>query len=274
LAKLEQAYLDALAAVDAVEDRKVSAAKSGKFTSQGVVDDALAFAASTCAPKLRRARQVLEAAKQEAADRRAKLVLKTTDKTDAAGQMRRLWKLDRLAKMPDSERNTYIAKNIENLDPELAQAILEVPEFSGLLLSDVEQIRDCALRAQHGEEALAEQRDFETGIAIVEQVLPLAREAIAQDVGGEAALATAAEPFERAATAPVLIRQILDGQEVIRVVRPPKGGDKKPGETFQERLDRKYGSLAKPTAEELATGIVYDGLEAWRDAQQKTTNEV
>src|SRR5262245_34822217 len=63
LAKLEQAYLDALAAVDAVEDRKASAAKSGKFTSQGVVDDALAFAASTCAPRLKRARQALETAK-------------------------------------------------------------------------------------------------------------------------------------------------------------------------------------------------------------------
>src|SRR5262245_45251147 len=122
LAKLEQAYMDALAAVDAVEDRRASAFKSGKFTSQGVVDDALMFAASTCAPKLRRARQVLEAAKQEAADRRAKLVLRPADKTDAAGQMRRLWKLDRLAKIPDSERNAYIAKNIDNLDPELAQA--------------------------------------------------------------------------------------------------------------------------------------------------------
>src|SRR5262245_25417021 len=76
LAKLEQAYLDALAAVDAVEDRKTAASKSGKFTSQGITDDALQFASSTCAPKLRRARQVLEVAKQEAADRRAKLALK------------------------------------------------------------------------------------------------------------------------------------------------------------------------------------------------------
>src|SRR5262245_10275331 len=59
LAKLEQAYLDALAAVDAVEDHKVAASKSGKFTPQGTTDDALQFAASICAPKLRRARQVL-----------------------------------------------------------------------------------------------------------------------------------------------------------------------------------------------------------------------
>src|SRR5262249_50302511 len=171
LAKLEAAYLDALAAVDAVEDHKAAASKSGKFTPQGTTDDALQFAASTCAPKLRRARQVVEVAKQEAADRRAKLVLKPADKMDAAGQMRRLWKLDRLAKMPDSERNAYIAKSIDNLDPELAQAILEVPEFSGLLPSDVEQIRDRELRAQHGDEAHAGDRDLEAGIAIVEQGL-------------------------------------------------------------------------------------------------------
>src|SRR5262245_36198751 len=180
LAKLEQAYLDALAAVDAVEDRKASAAKSGQFTSQGVVDDALAFAASTCAPKLRRARQAVETAKQEAVERRAKLVLKPSDKTDAAGQMRRLWKLDRLAKMSDSDRNAYIIKNIDKLDPELTQAILEVPEFSGLLACDVEEIRDRALREQHGEKALGEQRDLETAINIVEQILPLARAAIAE----------------------------------------------------------------------------------------------
>src|SRR5262249_11882853 len=184
LTKLEAAYLDALAAVDAVEDHKAAASKSGKFTPQGTTDDALQFAASTYAPKLRRARQVVEVAKQEAVDRRAKLVLKPSEKMDAAGQMRRLWKLDRLAKMPDSERNAYIAKNIDNLDPELAQAILEVPEFSGLLASDVEQIRDHALRTQYGDKVFSEQRDLEAGIAIVEQVLPLAREAIAQDVGG------------------------------------------------------------------------------------------
>src|SRR5262245_41929248 len=204
LAKLKGAYLAALESVDQVEDRKATAIKSGQFTPQGAVADTLAYAAANSAPKLKRARQALEAAKQEAADRRAKLVLKPSDKADAAGQMRRLWKLDRLAKMSESERNAYIAKNIDNLDPELAQAILEVPEFSSLLPSDVEQIRDCALRTPYGDKVFSEQRDLEAGIAIVEQVLPLAREEIAQDVGGEAALAKAAEPHERLATAPYL----------------------------------------------------------------------
>jgi hypothetical protein len=47
------------------------------------------------------------------------LVLKPADKTDAAGQMRRLWKLDKFNAMSDSERNAYLAKAGDNLDPEL-----------------------------------------------------------------------------------------------------------------------------------------------------------
>lgn len=46
-------------------------------------------------------KQVLAAAKAEVIGLRAKLALRPSDKTDAAGQMRRLWKLDRLAKMSD-----------------------------------------------------------------------------------------------------------------------------------------------------------------------------
>jgi hypothetical protein len=85
---------DALSAVDAVEARKVTAEKSGTLTPSGVLADTLQFAASTLAPKLQKAKRAVEQAKSEAAERRAKLVLKPADKTDAAGQMRRLRKLD------------------------------------------------------------------------------------------------------------------------------------------------------------------------------------
>src|SRR5262245_51035289 len=273
LERLERVYLTALEAIDQHEQRLAEARSSGKFTNPGLVDHSLTFAASTLMPRLYRERQAVEQAKAAVADRRAKLALKPPDKADAAAQILRLWKLDKFNALPDSERNAAMA-DVASLDPDVAAVILQAPAYSKIHASDLDRLRDHALRAQHGNEALAELHDLERGIAVAEGALVAVRDEIAADVGGEAALAKAAEPYERAATAPVLIRQILDGQEVIRVVRPPKGGDKKPGETFQERLDRKYGSLAKPTAEELATGIVYDGLEAWRDAQQKTTNEV
>jgi hypothetical protein len=98
---VEQAYLDALAAVDALEDRQAQAVASNKFTPDGIKADALHYAASDLAPKLHRSKQVLAAAKAEVTGLRAKLALRPSDKTDAAGQMRRLWKLDRLAKMSD-----------------------------------------------------------------------------------------------------------------------------------------------------------------------------
>ena len=46
--------------------------------------------------------------------------------------------------------------------------------------------------------------DVERGIAVAEGALVAVRDEIAADVGGEAALAKAAEPYERAATTPWL----------------------------------------------------------------------
>jgi len=167
-----------------------------------------------------------------------------------------------LAKIPDSERNAYIAKNIDNLDPELAQAILEVPEFSGLLASDVEQIRDRALRRQYGDQVFNEQRDLEAGIATVEQVLPLAREAIAQDVGGETALAKAAEPYERAATAPWL-------RKIQRTEPDPEKG----GHPFVKVAEEYVGvwqegvGFRRATEDEIANGIYYPDHAAYAAAQ-------
>src|SRR5262245_42100234 len=260
LAKLEQAYMDALAAVDAVEDRKASAFKSGKFTSQGVVDDALMFAASTCAPRLKRARQALETARQEAQERRAKLALKPPDKADAAAQILRLWKLDKFNALPDAERNATMA-DAASLDPDLAAAILQAPAYSKVLASDLERLRDDALRTQHGDKALSEQRDLESGIAIVEQVLPLARDAIAQNVGGETALAKAAEPFERAATAPWLRK--------IQRTEP----DPKYGHPFTQVAEEYVGvwrpgvGFKRATEEEIANGIYYPDHAAYAAAQ-------
>lgn len=53
---------------------------------------------------------------------------------------------------PDQERNALTA-DAATLDPELAQALLEMPGYSKILPSDLDQIRDRALVAQHGEEA-------------------------------------------------------------------------------------------------------------------------
>jgi hypothetical protein len=67
----------------------------------------LQFAAGTLAPRLKRARQVLERAKAEVVSERGKLTLRPVDKTDAASAVRRrLWKLDKFNALPDAERNS------------------------------------------------------------------------------------------------------------------------------------------------------------------------
>ena len=74
-AKLESSYLAVLASVDGTEDRKAEAAKSGRYTPEGLLADTLQFAASNVAPELRKAQRLVEAAKGEVAAKRAKLTL-------------------------------------------------------------------------------------------------------------------------------------------------------------------------------------------------------
>jgi hypothetical protein len=94
LAKLEAVYLSALEAVDQIEARKAEAIASKKFTAEGITKDALGFAASKLAPKLKRARLVVEGAKAEAAALRGKLVLKPAARRGRRGfgiQFDRIW---------------------------------------------------------------------------------------------------------------------------------------------------------------------------------------
>jgi hypothetical protein len=166
--------------------------------------------------------------------------------------MRRLWKLDKLAKMSDSARNSYIAENIDSLDPELVQGILEVPEFSGVLPSDLERLRDRALRAQHGDEAITELVELEAGIKIADDVITVAREEVAQDVGGLAKLNDAAEPFEKAMGALWLRKTTgADGTEVVKVFK---------------QLGPNNGCWPVATPTEIEAGRFFTSYDDWQAA--------
>jgi hypothetical protein len=251
LAKLEAAYLSALESVDQIEARKATAQKSGTLTPSGVLADTLGFAASTLAPKLQKAKRAVEQAKHEAAARRAKLVLKTADKADAAGQMRRLWKLDKFNALSDDERNAYLAKAGDNLDPELQQAFLEAPEYSKILPTDLEAIRMRALKQQHGEEAITELADLEAGIKTADDTIAAAREEVALEVGGIAKFDEAAKPYEMLQSAPWLKKFTTNGVDEVRA--------------FTVRDGRGYWNPA--SAEELENGVYFRTAEEWRMAQ-------
>jgi hypothetical protein len=170
------------------------------------------------------------------------------DKTDAAGQMRRLWKLDKFNMMPSNERNSYIAKNFDRLDPELVQPFLEAPEYSKLLPSDLAQIRDRVLRAQHGDDAVDELEQLERGIALADRAVRMACKELAIEAGvALATFDTAAAPFEKK-VGPWLKKT----SEGVRVVR--------------WNAARTGGTLAVPTPDELERGVFYANIDECRAA--------
>lgn len=205
------------------------------------------------APKLHRARQAIDLARKEASERREQLKLPETDKTDAAGQMRRLWKLDRFNAMPTDERNSFIAKNLDRLDPELVQAFIEAPEYSKILPSDLAQIRQRVVRAHHGSEVIDQLEQLEAGVAQADRAVRMAREELAIEAGVDLAkFNEAAAPHEEA-PAPWLRMCWENGAEVVRVVR--FNADPSTG-----------GTLSIPTQEELQTGKFYKDIHEYRKA--------
>jgi hypothetical protein len=71
--KLEGAYFTALRAVDRMEERREKNVASGRLTEEGMKADALQFARNDLLPALDRARETINRAKGELADRKAKL---------------------------------------------------------------------------------------------------------------------------------------------------------------------------------------------------------
>jgi hypothetical protein len=178
--------------------------------------------------------------------------LRSADPADAAGQIRRLWKLDKLAQMPDSERNLFIAERMGSLDPELRQAILEAPEYAKLLPSTLDHIRDGALREQHGEEALAEVAQLEEGIKIAEDVVTIAREEVAKDAGGAEKFEAAVKPYEKGNAAVWLKKFNVDGKEVVK--------------SF-EIVSPREGRWREATPQEQDEGVFYPDGDAYHRAQ-------
>ena len=82
--------MSGLDAVDRIEAHTRSNVASGKFTPEGVKDDALKFALGDLVPTLHRARTTIKKAKAEVADRKSKLKVEGPDKSDVAGAFRRM----------------------------------------------------------------------------------------------------------------------------------------------------------------------------------------
>src|SRR5262249_15877507 len=141
--KLRQVYHGALVSVDRVIKHKLGALNSGKFTPAGAADDTLRFATSSLAPVFHQGRFAIEKAREEAHALRNKIRLQPANPGDIVGALRRREMRDFLRAMPDRDRNAYVSKNRENMDPDMALAIVEMPAvFSGVLESERAQLID------------------------------------------------------------------------------------------------------------------------------------
>ena len=133
------------------------------------------------------------------------------------------------------------------------QAFFEAPEYSKILPSDLAQIRDRALRAQHGDDAVDELEEVDRGIALADRALRMAREELAVEAGVDLAkFNEAAKPHERPA-GPWLKRVKQNGVEEVRVLR--WNSDPNTG-----------GTLQIPTPAELETGQFYMDIREYREA--------
>ena len=144
-----------LDAVDRIEARKAGALKSGKFTAAGAVD-----CGAVCAQRV--------GASLQARSQRYRIKLQPPDKTGIVGALRCREMREFLREMPVKERNAYVSRRRENMDPDLALAIVEMlAEFSGALGSDRNDLIDSALQAQHGE-TMTQLKELEHAIEVAE----------------------------------------------------------------------------------------------------------
>jgi hypothetical protein len=197
IAKLETAFLGALTAVDAVIARRDVAMKSGKFTADGVSDDVLQFTLSDAVPVLKRGRNAIASAKQEAAALREKTKLREPDTTDPWKVGLMLRAVDHFAALSQKQRDA-LTRNPETLDPITAEALVTAPaSLTGISKTHRQQLIDRALEAQHGDK-IAELKELERAIEAAESAVEAGRDEIRLEAGVFVRLTTSGTPMREA----------------------------------------------------------------------------
>ena len=249
IAKLELAFLGALTAVDSVLSRRDEAMKSGKLTADGVSDDVLQFALNEAVPKLKRGRDSIAAAKQEAAALREKTNLREPETTDPWKVGLMLRAVDRFAAMTQKQRDT-LTRNPDALDPITAEALVTAPEtLTGISKMHRQQLIDLALEAQHGDK-IAELKELERAIQAAESAVEAGRDEIRLEAGvfDPHKFDQLAAPIEQKASAPWLRKQKLLGESDEKI--------------YVMDFDARKLRLATP--EEIENGVYAEDIEAYK----------
>jgi len=251
IAKLENVFLGALNGVDAVIARRDDATRSGKFTADGINNDVLQFALNDAVPKLKRGRDTIAAAKQEAAALREKTKLGGPDVSDPWKVGLMLRAVDRFAAMTQEQRNK-ITRNPDALDPIEAEALVTAPvSLTGISEIHRQQLVDRALLARHGDK-IAELQTLERAIEAAESAVEAGREEIRLESGvfDPHKFNELAAPAEAKANAPWLKKFRENGTDVVRRIEIPEG--------------QKTGSAPLATPEDIERGVFADDAETYR----------
>lgn len=242
LERLQKAYLTGIESLDAIETKAREHASSGRYTPEGAKQATLQTALSGAVPSLHRARQTIKNGKTEIEALRSKITPVQSDKTDLVAAMLRAEMRDWLRSRPQTERDAYITKNLDKLDPQMAQALVEVPiEMTGIAGTHRDLLIERAVQAQHGE-TIAEINALTRGIELAERAVEASRDEVRKETGvDQKTFDELAAPIEAKETAPWLRRK--PGSDEVRVVDLERG---------VERL---------ATADELARGIEANTLD-------------
>jgi hypothetical protein len=251
IAKLESAFFGALTAVDSVIARRDDATKSGKFTADGVASDVLNFALSEAVAVLKRGRNAIASAKQEAAAMREKTRLREPDTTDPWKVGLMLRAIDRVAAMSQKQRDAF-TRNPDNLDPITAEALVTAPaSLTGISKMHRQQLIDRALEAQHSDK-IAELKELGRAIEAAESAVEAGRDEIRLEAGvfDPHKFDQLAAPVEQKVGAPWLKKFREGGVDVVRKIEIPEG--------------QKFGSAPLATPEDIENGVFADDPETYR----------
>jgi hypothetical protein len=251
IAKLETAFLGALNSVDAVIAKRDDSAKSGRFTPEGLNNDVLQFALNEAVPKLKRGRDTIAAAKEEAAGLREKTKLRGPDTADQWKVGLMLRAVDRFASMTQEQRNK-LTRNPDTLDPITAEALVTAPaSLTGISETHRHMLVDRALQAQHGDK-IAELKELERAIEVAASAVEAARHEVRLEsaVFDPHKFNELAAPVEAKANAPWLKKFRENGADVVRRIEIPEG--------------QKFGSAPLATPEDIERGVFADDAETYR----------
>jgi hypothetical protein len=237
VAKLRGAYVGAVEAVSTLRAKRGEAEKSNRFTPLGVSEHIAEQAMVDHIPALRRARAVSDRVKAEIADKRSKLTLakpteeQRRDHEEIRAAMRSM-SPDARAKFIDNSRHS----------PLVAAAIAHasIPALVGMDALQHQNIVAEQIAQEHGQ-VIAEIRDLEEVVGVVDRLTALARDELREIVG------VPKEVFESIAK----VGEAGDGELPFRIEQREIGGETK------------------------EIGRVWDiNAKTWRDASTDEINKV